>query len=132
MVSSSGFMIGVIGGLLDFASATSLLINRATQESGMMNATNSDTVWIVGLYALGAVVIVSAVLSIMSVGFRFARLFSALMIAYGATMVASGWVMTTGTMSGTTDLVLYGYGMLIVGALMLVNGAIMMRSPMST
>ena len=123
-------MIGVVGGIVDFASATTLLINRATQETGMMNSTPSNLAWIVGLYVLGAAVIFSAVFSVMSPGFRFPRLFSALMMAYGVLMIASGWVMTTGTMQGTTGLLLYGYGMLVVGALMLVNGAAMMRSPM--
>jgi uncharacterized membrane protein HdeD (DUF308 family) len=131
MVSTSGFMIGVVGGLLDFASATNLLISRATQEPGMVNSTPSNLAWIVGLYVLGAAVIISAVLSVMSPGFRFPRLFSALMMAYGAMMIASGWVMTTGNMLGTTDLLLYGYGMVVVGALMFVNGVTMVRSPMS-
>ncbi len=131
MASTSGFIIGVVGGLLDFASATSLLINRATQESGMVSSTPSGPAWIVGLYVWGAVVIISAVFSVMSLGFRFPRLFSALMMAYGAVMLASGWVMTTGNMLGTTELLLYGYGMIVVGAWMFVNGAAMMRSPMS-
>jgi|SRR5208283_4557447 len=131
MASTSGFMIGVVGGLLDFASATSLLANRATLEPGMASNAPSGLVWIVGLYVLGTIVIISAVFSVMSLGFRFPKLFSALMMAYGAVMLASGWVMTTGNMLGTTELLLYGYGMMVLGALMLVNGAAMMRSPMS-
>jgi hypothetical protein len=131
MVSSSGFMIGVIGGLLDFASATTLLINRGTQETGMMTVSNPSIWWILGLYVLGALVIVTAVFSIMSLGIRFSKLFSLLMMAYGGVMIASGLVMTTGNLMGTTDLLLYGYGMLILGALMIVNGLTMIRSPMS-
>jgi uncharacterized membrane protein HdeD (DUF308 family) len=124
-------MIGVVGGILDFASATNLLISRATQEPGMMVSNSPSPAWIVGLYVLGAAVIVSSVFSVMSLGFRLPRLFAVLMVAFGALMIASGWEMTTGSMAGTTDLLLYGYGMLVVGALMLVNGASMLRRPMA-
>lgn len=119
----------MIGGILDFASATSLLVSRTTQET-TMPGTAPSLVLIFGLYVLGTIVIISAVFSVMSLGFRFPRLFSTLMMAYGAVMIASGWAMITGNMLGTTDLLLYGYGMVVLGVLMLISGASMMRGSM--
>lgn len=130
MPSSSGFMIGVVGALLDFASATNVLVSPV-QSSGMMTTSGPSPWWILGLYSLGALVLVSSVLSIMAIGFRFARLFSLLMVGYGLAMIASGWIMSTGNMFGSSDAALYGYGMLVVGGLMIVNGAMMTRTPMS-
>jgi uncharacterized membrane protein HdeD (DUF308 family) len=130
MVSTSGFIVGILGGLLDFASATNLVLYPAP-ETGMMTSTPSDLGWILGLYALGAIVIATSVLSVTWFGLGRPKLFSGLMMVYGILMVVVGWVMITGSMVGTTEVLLYGYGMAIVGILMVVDGTIMMRNPMS-
>jgi len=130
MVSTSGFMIGVIGGILDFASATSLLLGGSGQENPMARAITPNPAWVLGLYILGTLVIISTVLSVMSMGFRFSRPFAILMIVYGIVMIGSGWLMITGKMQGT-ELLLYGYGMVILGGLMIVNGSSMARVPLN-
>jgi hypothetical protein len=126
MVSSSAFMLGVIGGLLDFASATSLLVDRATQ-SGMMGIGASYVAAALGLYVLGVLVIVTSLFSAMLVGMRHPSLFSVLMIVYGVAMVAAGWIMSTDMISTATSS-LYSLGMIALGALMVVNALLMSRS----
>lgn len=126
MASTSGFTLGIIGGLLDFASAASLLVSRSSQPAGMMGGSSPSVWWIAVLLVLGTAVIVSAVLSITMLGVRLARAFSLLMVAYGVAMVASGWIMSTGGVMGG-DALFYGYAMIIVGALMLVDGAMMVK-----
>jgi len=124
-------MIGVIGGILDFASATNLLIGGAAPENTMGTGAGVDLAWVVALFLLGFLVITSSILSVMSVGFRYPKLFAALMILYGAAMMISGWLMVSGGMQGTAELSLYGYGMLVIGALMMINGGAMIRGSMS-
>ena len=125
MVSSSSFMLGIIGGLLDFASATTIAIN----QGGMMNSfLFSGYVWAVILLALGGLVVVVAVFSVMSTGMRHLRGFALLMVTLGIVMVIIGAIMSTGSIVGSS--VIYSYGMAIVGILMAANGASMLRSPM--
>lgn len=126
MASTSGFMLGVVGGILDFASATSLLFNQPTQ-SGMMGTGISYTELAIGLYLLGVLVIATSLISTMLIGMRFPRLFSVLMVAYGVVMAAVGWAMLS-EMASTEISSLYTYGMIIVGALMLINGVLMLRT----
>jgi hypothetical protein len=124
-------MVGVIGGILDFASATTLLTSPAEPSTMGTTGASLNLPLILLLYLLGTAVILTSVLSIMSIGFRFGRWFSILMIVYGGVMMVLGWLMTAGSMQGTAEVALYGYGMLLVGALMLVNGGMMVRSPMA-
>jgi hypothetical protein len=126
MVSSSGFMLGVIGGLLDFASATSLLVDRAAQ-SGMGGIGSSYIAVALGLYVLGALVIVTSLFSSMLVGMSHPSLFSILMIAYGVAMVAAGWIISTDIIS-TAISSLYSLGMIALGVLMVVNAFLALRS----
>jgi len=131
MASSTGFMVGIIGGILDFASATTLLTSPTQPATMGATGTSLDIPLILLLYLLGAAVILTSIFSIMSIGFRFGRWFSILMIVYGGVMMVLGWLMTAGSMQGTAEVALYGYGMLLVGALMLVNGGMMARTPMT-
>lgn len=119
-------MLGVIGGLLDFASATSLLLDRA-EQLGMMSVGAPYIMLSLGLYILGVLVIVTSLFSAMLVGMRHPGLFSALMIIYGAAMVVVGWVMSTDMVSAVVSS-LYSYGMIVLGALMLINALLMLRS----
>lgn len=127
MVSSSSFMLGIIGGLLDFASSTTIVLNQG--GTMMMNSLLfSGYVWAAILLALGVLVVVVAVFSVMSTGMRHLRGFALLMMALGIVMAIIGGIMSTGSIVGSS--VIYSYGMVIVGILMAVNGVTMLRSPM--
>ena len=125
MVSSSSFMLGILGGLLDFASATTIAIN----QGGMVNSfLFSGYVWAAIILTLGVLVVIVAVFSVMSTGMRHLRGFALLMMTLGIVMVIIGGIMSTGSIVGSS--VIYSYGMVIVGILMAANGVSMLRSPM--
>jgi len=127
LVSTSGFMLGVLGGLLDFASATGIVINQG--GSGMMNGyILSPDEWAVGLVALGVLVVAVAVLSVTSTGVMHLKGFSVLMVLLGLLMAVIGTLMSGGSIAGSSTI--YSYAMVIVGALMAINGAMMLRTPM--
>jgi len=81
-----------------------------------------------GLYALGAIVIASALVSVTSVGSRHLKFLSGVMVVYGLVMLFVGGSMAGGLITMTTGTPFYGYAMLIVGALMVGNGATMSRT----
>ena len=128
--SSNGFILGLIGGLLDFASASLLLLNPGDSMGSMGSSAASADFWAVVLVLLGVAVVATSVLSVQSVGIRFAKLFSILMILYGVGMLAVGVSMTTGYIYSAGISVIYSYGMVLVGGAMVVNGVIMSRTPM--
>jgi hypothetical protein len=118
-------MLGILGGLLDFASATTKAIN----QGGMMNSfLFSGYVWAAIILTLGVLVVIVAVFSVMSTGMRHLRGFALLMMTLGIVMVIIGGIMSTGSIVGSS--VIYSYGMVIVGILMAANGVSMLRSPM--
>ena len=128
MVSTSGFTLGVLGGLLDFASATTMVINQG--GNGMMNGyLASGYLWAAVLVALGVLVVVVAVLSVMSTGMRHLRAFALMMVGLGILMAIIGSLMSSGLVEGSS--LLFSYGMVIVGVLMAINGGMMLRTPMS-
>ena len=127
LVSTSGFMLGVLGGLLDFASATSITIDQG--GSGMMNGyLLSPDAWAVLLVALGILVVAVAVLSVTSTGVMHLKGFSVLMVLLGILMALIGTLMSGGSIQGASTI--YSYAMVVVGALMAINGAMMFRTPM--
>ena len=127
MVSSSGFMLGIVGGLLDFGSATSAAIGQG--GSVMVGGYGlSGSGWAAALALLGALVVGASVLSVTSTGFRHLKAFSVLMVALGLVMLVVGGAMSGGQMTGLS--LIYGYGMIIVGLLMAINGLMMLRNPM--
>jgi hypothetical protein len=130
MPSTNGFIIGLIGGLLDFASASFLLLGQGGGASMVNGSSASVYEWAAVLIALGVAVIVTSFLSIVSVGIRFGRVFAILMIAYGVIMMIVGAGMTAGYIMATDVSMIYSYGMFLVGAAMLVNGIMMSRNPM--
>lgn len=81
------------------------------------------------LFALGAVVIITAVISVMSAGRRHRKLLSGSMIVYGIVMLLVGGSMAGGLVSMMSTPV-YGYAMIISGILMVVNGSFMSRRQM--
>ena len=105
LVSTSGFMLGVLGGLLDFASATSIAIDQG-----------------------GILVVAVAVLSVTSTGVMHLKGFSVLMVLLGILMALIGTLMSGGSIQGASTI--YSYAMVVVGALMAINGAMMFRTPM--
>lgn len=129
--STVGFIIGLAGGVLDFASGTGLLQN-GMQQTIMENASTAPQNDVVGLglYALGAVVIASAAASVISVGRKHLGLLSGLMVVYGVVMLLVGGLMAGGLLTMMISTPFYGYAMVVVGALMIANGSIMSRTKM--
>ena len=131
MASANGFILGLIGGLLDFASASILLLSprdaMGTMDAGAAGAEG----WGVVLLALGAAVVVTSILSVQSIGIRRGKVFSLLMVLFGVVMVVVGLSMTTGYIPMATGIsVIYSYGMVLVGGAMVVNGLMMSRTTM--
>lgn len=124
MTSTPGFILSLVGGLLDFASGAMVLAEGMHPEMGALAGAYTPLLGIL-LLVLGAAVVVTGVASIMMIGMMRMRLFRALMMAYGIVMLPVGWAMLNGTMY------FYGYGMLAVGALMVVNGLTMRRPSLS-
>ena len=127
MSSTNGFILGLIGGLLDFASASLLVLSPG---DSMGSAGMSSDLVAAFLVLLGVAVVATSALSVQSVGMRFAKVFSLLMILYGVAMVAIGVSMTTGYVQSAGLSIIYSYGMVLVGGAMVVNGVMMARSPM--
>jgi hypothetical protein len=127
VASTNGFILGLIGGLLDFASASLLLVGQS--GSSMMNPV-SVYEWAALLVLLGVAVIVTSILSVVTLGLRFVKVFSLLMIVYGILMMFIGGAMTAGFIMASDVSSIYSYGMVIVGAAMAVNGILMSRNPM--
>jgi len=82
-----------------------------------------------GLFVLGAIVILTAAVSIMSVRRGRPKLLSGSMVAYGIVMLLVGGSMAGGLVAMMST-PLYGYAMIVVGILMIANGSIMSRARM--
>lgn len=134
MVSSGGFILGLIGGVLDFASASMLLIGRATGSGMMGESSSSAYIWAAVLIVLGAVVMVTTLLSVATMSTRMGRAAPLLMTTYGVIMTGIGTAMAGGYVVNEGMSLLYSYGMVLVGVLMVANGIIMLKgqSPMNT
>ena len=127
MVSSSGFMLGIVGALVDFASATTILVNQGSGP--MMNSYMlSGDAWAAVLLVLGAALVVTSVMSVTLAGVGHLKAFSLLMIAFGIVMAVIGSLMSSGSIEGSSQI--FNYGMVIVGVLMAVDGVVMLRTPM--
>lgn len=125
-----GFALGVAGAMLDFYSAYLLLAQPGMSPNGMEAAASSGgtaVVWGVGLAALGAVLAVTAILSINMVGIRSMKDSGGLMVVYGGAMLFVGVSMYSGITSMTQGAMFPALGMLFVGALMVANGLAMLR-----
>ena len=125
--SASGLIIGIVGGVLAFASGATLLVG-GTQDTMMNSASVSiqNEALALWLFALGGIVIVTAVVSIISVGRGHRKLLSGAMIAYGIVMLLVGGSMAGGLVAMMSTPI-YGYAMIISGILMVVNGSTMSR-----
>jgi hypothetical protein len=128
--SARGLVVGLVGGVLDFASGTALFLGGAQEVMmGNTGVTRQNELLALGLFLLGAVVITTAVVSVMSLGKRHPKLLSGLMVVYGIVMLLVGGSMAGGLFS-VMSTPLYGYAMIIVGILMTVNGSSMSRTEM--
>jgi hypothetical protein len=129
LVTTGGFIVGLIGGLLDFASASMLLIGQVAGTGTMDGVTQADYTWAAILIVLGVLVVATTVLSAAVVDTRIGRVTPLLMILFGAMMAAIGTAMSGGYLVSVEMSQLYSYGMVLVGVLMVANGIIMFRGP---
>jgi hypothetical protein len=127
-----GMVLGFAGALLDFYSGYLLLTHAGMERPGMGAITEngaSGPVWGVGIVALGAVLAVTTLATVSSMGTRKREL-GALMLVYGAAMLFIGASMYEGITSMGQGSLFPASGMFLVGALMVANGAMMRRSAM--
>lgn len=129
MASTGGFILGLVGGLLDFASASMLLIAQVPGTDMMGEMPPPDYLWAGILIALGVLVVVTTLLSAATMDARVVRLAPFMMTAFGAIMVAIGSAMSGGYIVTGEMSQIYSYGMVLVGVLMMANGIIMLRGP---
>lgn len=111
---ASGLIIGIVGSVLAFASGTALLVGGT--QGTMMESTSvspQNEVLALWLFALGAIVIVTAVVSMMSFGRGHRKLLSGAMIVYGIVMLLVGGSMAGGVVAMMSTPI-YGYAILSV------------------
>ena len=84
--------------------------------------------WGIGVSGLGAVLIITAIVSLSSSGKTRTHLFGSLMIVYGVAMLLIGGSMYSGIAPMMEGAFLSSAGMFAVGALMILNGALMSRA----
>lgn len=123
-----GFVLGLVGGLLDFYSAYQFIAGG--MGGSAMQYTSSGMAWGAGVAVLGVVVVTSAAVSVTPFGAEHMRAFGALMVAYGVLMLAVGFGMGGGTVSAMDPGSQTGFGMIMVGGLMAINGFMMLRAEM--
>jgi hypothetical protein len=128
MNSTAGFILGLVGGALDFISGTSIFMGSMPGGSVMASPMGvPNIVWVDGLYILGGAVLVTTFLSVSSVMMSM-KLSRALMVTYGVVMLIVGWAMSSGTALMMTPV--FGYAMVVVGVLMIANGSLMKSARM--
>jgi hypothetical protein len=120
----ASLVVSVLGAALDFYSSYRIL---SYPTMGMMEPSQSATVWGVGLASLGVVLLVTASAGVSSFGVGRMALLGALMAIYGVLMFFLGAAMDLGVSPGMQTAMLAGVGMLAVGVLMVVNGYMMLR-----
>jgi hypothetical protein len=129
--SRVGFVAGIAGGMLDFTSGASLMQNNMHQtimDGFNIAPQNYEAGY--GLYALGAIVIATAVASAIPFGRRRHRILSRLMVIYGALMLLIGVAMAGGGLTMMVATPFFGLAMIVVGAIMIANGSMMVRTEM--
>lgn len=132
--SVAGVLLGLAGALLDYASGYLALTHSMMSVNEMGNMVSSYSSsglgWSIGLFALGTLLLVTAVASISKAGMDHMDLFGLLMISYGVVMLFIGAMMFLGFAQMMTGYIFSGVGMFVVGILMVVNGGLM-RRPMT-
>lgn len=133
-ITATGFVLGLAGALLDFVSGLLILLHSmmSTNEMGVMMTSYSSTgiAWTIGLFALGALLLVTSFLSITASGIARMRIFGAAMVVYGIMMLVVSGAMFLKLAPMMTGYTYSGIGMFVTGALMIVNGSVMSRRMM--
>ena len=130
----TGFIFGLAGALLDFASAYLIIAQSVTMTQNGMGMTlteytnPSGIIWGVGLAALGIVLIVTAFVSLSSLSRKRMVTIGRLMFAYGIVMLLVGTSMLSGLTPMMAGSVPSSLGMFAIGVLMIFNGIAMGRS----
>ena len=129
-----GAALGLVGASIDFISgylilATSMVTTNSMGVS-MTTYSSGEVAWGIGLVALGAVLVFSALATVSSIGMNRMGLFGALMMVYGVAMLFIGTAMYTGLSLMMSGSAISGLAMFVVGALMIINGVFMRRSRM--
>lgn len=134
VTSAFGFILGLAGAFLDLLSGYLILSNSMMPANDMniMIPTYSSTglAWSIGLFALGALLLVSVLVSSTNTGMSHMGLVGGLMILYGFVMMLIGGAMLFRVTPMMSDYLSSSTGMFVVGALMIVNGSFMRRNEM--
>jgi hypothetical protein len=116
--------------MLDFYSAYLLLARPGMGTNGMEAASHNGgaaVVWGAGIAALGTILAITAIWSILPMGMHSMKDNGALMVVYGAVMLFVGASMYSGITSMAQGATFLAVGMLTVGVLMVANGLMMLR-----
>jgi hypothetical protein len=119
-----GLVLAVLGAALDFYSSYQIV---SYPTMGMMEPSQSATVWGVGLATLGVLLLITAIAGVTSFAVGRMALLGALMTLYGILMLFLGIAMDFGVSPAMQTATLAGVGMLAIGVLMVVNGYMMLR-----
>ncbi len=130
---STGFVLGIAGAFLDFSAGYLLLTQSmtTTNDMGVTNVEyNASTIsWGVGIIALGAVLLITALVSVSTIGIKRMRFMGVIMVIYGATMLFIGASMYSRIASMMEGSLALSFGMFLVGGLMVLNGIVMQKAP---
>ena len=128
----AGFILGFSGAFLDFSSGYLILTQSSmtidTMGVSMTEYNYSTLAWGIGVSSLGAVLIVTAIVSVSSFGKTRMGVFGFLMILYGVVMLLIGESMYSGIAPLMEGSFLSSVGMFAVGAIMVLNGVLMSRT----
>lgn len=126
-----GLSLGLVGALLDFSTGYLILTQAmmTTNEMGvnMTEYNSSALAWGIAIFVLGAILLVTAIASVSSVGKRRMDLFGVLMTVFGVAMLFIGGAMYSRVTPMMAGYFLSSLGMFVVGALMVLNGILMRR-----
>ncbi len=120
----AGVALSFAGAALDFTSGSLISVSQSGLDM-MHTETTSGLVWTIVLYSLGALLALTGILSLTSLGMKRMQTFGGFMVAYGVVMLGLGGLMFSIQLMQSP--ILLGGGMLIVGALMILNASVMLR-----
>jgi hypothetical protein len=128
-----GFILGLVGAAVDFASGYLVLshtVSTNTMGEMMVEYSLSELLWGVGLFALGALLVATSLISVSSVGLGRMGLFGDLMLVYGIAMLIIGSAMYSGVTPMMSGYLFSSAAMFVVGIFMIASGALMRQTRM--
>ncbi len=130
-LARNGLILGLVGALVDFVSGYFFLSQSmvVTNDMGMVvsNYNQYAVEWSAVLFAIGALLVITSLFGLSSIGMGKMKVLGGLMILYGIIMFFIGLVMYSG-MTPMMDGSLYSsIAMFVVGVLMILNGALMSK-----